>query len=91
MRGGEVGPVVIGRTMLRRVVQDNVAASALKIPIESPTESTIDLVVDDGDNPPLDLQKVTAEFVPLPWIYLEAPREAVTARYGNDTLEPPRV
>jgi Protein of unknown function (DUF3999) len=90
MRGGEVGPVVIGQTMLRRVVQGSVAASALKIPIESPTESTIDLVVDDGDNPPLDLRGVTAVFATLPWIYIESNGGELVARYGNATLTAPK-
>ena len=39
----------------------------------APSEAQIDLVVDDGSNPPLDLRKVSAVFAELPWIYLEAP------------------
>jgi hypothetical protein len=90
MRGSEVAPVVIGQTMLRRVVQDDVAASALKIPIEPPTESAIDLVVEDGDNPPLDLRGMTAVFATLPWIYFESDGGELVARYGNATLAAPR-
>ena len=36
------------------------------------TEPQIDLVVDDGDNPPLELKGVTAVFAELPWIYFES-------------------
>ncbi len=49
----------------------------------------IDLVVDDGDNPPLDLRAITAEFAELPWIYFEAPEGALAARYGNPSLPAP--
>jgi Protein of unknown function (DUF3999) len=90
MRGGEVGPVVIGRTTLRRVVQDNVAASELRIPIESLTEPAVDLIVDDGDNPPLDLRGVTAVFAALPWIYFESDGSELVARYGNAALAAPK-
>src|SRR5207302_10623674 len=41
MRGGEVVPFVIGEATLRRVVRDDVAASALRLPIDAPTEPTI--------------------------------------------------
>jgi Protein of unknown function (DUF3999) len=90
MGGGEVLPVTIGEAMLRRVVQDNITASALKIPIEPPAESTVDLIVNDGDNPPLDLKGVTAVFATLPWIYFESDGTDLAARYGNTTLAAPR-
>jgi hypothetical protein len=90
MRGGEVVPVAIGEATLRRVVHDDVAAAALRIPIESPAESVVDLIVSDGDNPPLDLRRVTAVFATLPWIYLETSSGDLVARYGNATLGAPR-
>jgi hypothetical protein len=83
LRGGEVVPIVIGEAMLRRVVQNDVTASALRIPVEPPAESTVDLVVNDGDNPPLDLRGVTAVFATLPWIYFESTGAELIARYGN--------
>ena len=55
-------------------------------PIDAPIEAELDLVVDDGDNPPLDLRAITAEFAELPWIYFEAPEGALAARYGNPSL-----
>ena len=90
MRGAEVGPVGIGEATLRRVVQDSVAASSLRIPLEAPTESAIDLIVNDGDNPPLDLRGVTGVFATLPWIYFESDGGELVARYGNAALGAPK-
>ena len=51
--------------------------------LEPPTEPELDLVFDDGDNPPIDLQGVTAVFAELPWIYFESQPGTLIARYGN--------
>jgi hypothetical protein len=90
LAGAEAVPAVIGRGTLKRVEQGSLAAVALRVPIEAPIEAEIDLVVDDGDNPPLDLRAITAEFAELPWIYFEAPEGALTARYGNPSLLAPK-
>jgi len=90
LANGQLAPVLLGRTMLRRVVRGDVAADALRVPIAPPTEAQLDLEIDDGDNPPLELRGVTAIFAELPWIYLEAPAASLTARYGNSTLTAPR-
>ncbi|HEY6212086.1 MAG TPA: DUF3999 family protein [Vicinamibacterales bacterium] len=88
--GGELVPVQLGASRLRRVVQNDAAASSLRVPIESPSEAQLEVEVDDGDNPPLDLKGVTAVFAELPWIYFESSGGTLTARYGNDTLKRPR-
>ena len=90
LEGAEAVPALIGRGALRRVEQGALAAVALRVPIEAPIEAEIDLVVDDGDNPPLDLRAITAEFAELPWIYFEAPEGALAARYGNPSLPAPK-
>jgi len=90
LSGAQLAPMPLGRTTLRRVVRDGVTASALRVPIDPPTDSQIDLVVVDGDNPPLDLRGVAAVFTQLPWIYLDAKGRGLTARYGNPALAPPR-
>jgi hypothetical protein len=90
LSGGQLAPVLLGNTMLRRVVRGDVAAAALRIPIAPPTEAQLDLEIDDGDNPALEPRGVTAIFAELPWIYLEAPAASLTARYGNSTLTAPR-
>ncbi len=81
--GGQAVPAEIGSASLKRVEQDGAAAGDLRIPIESPAEPELELVINDGSNPPLDLAGVTARFAELPWIYFEAPAGTVTARYGN--------
>jgi hypothetical protein len=90
LTGRQAVPQQIGRTVLRRVVQDGIAADALRIPIQQPSDAQLELVVDDGDNPPLDLHGVTAELAELPWIYFEANPGTVTARYGDAALAAPR-
>jgi hypothetical protein len=90
LTASQLAPRLLGRTTLRRVVRDDVTASALQLPMEPPTEAQLDLEVEDEDNPPLELRGVTAVFADLPWIYLEAPAGALTARYGNSTLSAPR-
>jgi len=88
--GDRAQPQLIGQARLVRVVRDEVAADALRIPVRSPIEPQLDLVVDDGDNPALDLEGVTAVFAELPWIYFEAPAGPITARYGDPKLAAPR-
>jgi hypothetical protein len=90
LAGPELAPVLLGHATIRRVVRDGLTASALRVPIDMPTEAQLDLVVEDGDNPPLDLRGVRAVFAELPWIYFEAPAGGVTARYGNTGLGAPR-
>lgn len=86
LSGTQLAPVVIGRGTLTRGAEGNITAADLRIAIESPTEAQLDLEVDDRDNPP----GVTAELGALPWIYVNAPAGALTARYGNSTLTAPR-
>ena len=88
--GEQAQPQVIGKARLVRVQQEGVTADALRIPIRQPSEPQLDLVIDDGDNPPLALAGVTAVFGELPWIYFEAPPGVITARYGDPRLAAPR-
>jgi hypothetical protein len=92
--GEQAQPRVIGSAKLVRVVRDGINADALRIPIQQPSEPQLDLVVDNGDNPPLPLEGVTAVFAELPWIYFEAPAGVksgpITARWGDPRLAAPR-
>jgi hypothetical protein len=90
LSSGGVAPVRLGQGMLRRVIRGDLSASSLRIAIEPPSDAQLDLDVNDGTNPPLDLKGVTAVFADLPWIYFEAPAGTVTARYGNATLAAPQ-
>jgi Protein of unknown function (DUF3999) len=88
--GEEAVPAQLGHATLIRVLRDGTAAQALRIPLTSPTEAEIELVVEDGNNPPLELKGAAAVFAELPWIYFEAPDSAVVARYGDPAARPPR-
>jgi Protein of unknown function (DUF3999) len=90
LSGTEAVPVLLGSGTLRRVVQGSLTAASLRLPLSPPVEPQIDLVVDDGDNPPLDVRGVQAIFADLPWIYFESDGIALSARYGNPSLSPPR-
>jgi uncharacterized protein DUF3999 len=87
--GTEAAPVRLGSARLARVTRDGITASALRIPIDAPSEGELELRVDDGANAPLDVRGVSVVLAQLPWIYFEAPKGAVTARYGNKTLQRP--
>ena len=88
--GGQIVPNSLGSATLRRVVQGDVTASSLRIPINAPVEPQLDLVIDDGNNPPSDVRGVTAVFAEMPWIYFESTGDSLVARYGNPSLEAPR-
>jgi hypothetical protein len=83
-------PRIIGGGTITRIQRDAVIAESLRIPIRQPAEPQLELVVDDGDNPPLELEGVTAVYAELPWIYFESPAGPITVRYGNAKLSPPR-
>ena len=91
LAGNGAVPVRLGEATLKRAVRDAISASELRIPIEPPTTSQLELEVDDGDNPPLELSGVEAELAELPWIYIEAdePR-SIVARWGDAHLDAPR-
>ena len=88
--GEQAQPRVIGTAKLVRVVRDGINADEMRIMIRQPSEPQLDLVVDDGDNPPLALEGVTAVFAELPWIYFEAAAGSIVARYGDPKLAAPR-
>lgn len=83
LSGLNVQPAELGGARLTQVARDDMVAGAMRIPIAPPTEGEIDLVIDDGNNAPLDVSGVTIVFDELPWIYFEAPAGPVVARYGS--------
>lgn len=91
LSGGEITPAVLGMAHLRRTERDGAIASEMHIPVLAPSEPDLELVVDDGDNPPLDITQITAELAPLPYVYFEAASvEPLVARYGDPALNAPR-
>ena len=87
--GVEAAPVELGRATLSRVVRDGVEAADLRIPISPPAETEMQLLIDDGSNPPLEIERVLAHLAELPAIYFEAPAGPVMARYGDRALRRP--
>lgn len=88
----EMTPALLGEETIRRSVRGNVSAANLRIPLATPpSEAELELMIDDGNNPPLALTAVVAVLAPLPYIYFESERgEPLTARYGNARLAAPR-
>ena len=88
-QGSQAAPVMLGRETLARIERDGVTASALRVPITIPGEAEIELVIDDGSNPPLDLKGVAVEMAELPWIYFESTGGPLKARYGSRAVAAP--
>jgi len=89
LNGSTVVPTELGSATLRRSVRDGIAAAELRIPISPPSEAQLELAVDDGDNPALDVTGATAIFATLPFVFFESNGEPLVARYGNERLRPP--
>ena len=78
----EIAPVLLGNATLK--------TGAMRVPISAPEGRELDLVIEDGNNPPLAITAIHAELAPQPWIYFESP-DGVTllARYGNADAKAP--
>jgi hypothetical protein len=91
LTGDGVAAVRLGSAILKRSGQGDLVASDLRIPIDCPREPQLNLVVEDGDNPPLEPTGITAELAPLPWIFFESfDGEPLTARFGAEKMTEPR-
>ncbi len=83
---GRLLPTRLGAARLRRAVRGDVIAEDLRIPVLRPQEAEIDLEIENGSNPPLELQGVTAVFARLPVLYFEsADGQPLVARFGART------
>ena len=72
-------------------MRGDLAAAEMSVAMTPPQEAQLDLVIEDGNNPPLELTGIEAVFAYLPWIYFESTDEQpLTARYGYPDLEEPR-
>ena len=90
LTNGAIVPVTLGSALLRRAIRNGFVAAETAIPIASPSGRELELVVDDGSNPPLPELSATARFSPQPWIYFESPdAQPLTARFGQDGLLAP--
>jgi uncharacterized protein DUF3999 len=90
LAGSTVVPTQLGEAVLRRSIRDGLAAASLRIPIAPPSEAQLELTVDDGSNPPLDLTGATAVFATLPFVFFESTGNTLTARYGDPSAVAPR-
>lgn len=91
LTNGAIIPSPLGSGLLRRAVRNGFIAAEMSIPIRRPAGRELDLVIDDGTNPPLPLTEVVARFEPQPWIYFEsAGGSPISARYGSPKLGAPR-
>jgi hypothetical protein len=91
LEGSTVVPTELGSATLRRSIREGLAAAELTIPVAPPSEAQLELVVDDGNNPPLDVITATAIFATLPFVYFETKDgDTLTARYGDSRAGPPR-
>lgn len=87
---GSLAPVALGEATLRRTGRDGEVAADLRIPIRRPEGTDLELVVDDGSNPPLALSGIRLDLGPLPWIYFASDGGALGARFGAPALPAPR-
>jgi hypothetical protein len=91
LTSGAITPGVLGASQLRRAVRDGFVAAEMNVPITTPSGRELDLVIDDGANPPLPITAIVARFSPQPWIYFESPDGSpLIARYGNPRLSRPQ-
>jgi hypothetical protein len=91
LSGGEMIPNILGTATLRQEVRGDVAAAQMSISVMPPQEAQLDLVIEDGNNPPLKITDITATFAHLPWIYFESEDEKpLAARFGYPNLKKPR-
>ncbi len=59
------------------------------VPVSAPEGRELDLVIEDGNNPPLEITAIRARLAPQPWIYFESPDGApLHARYGSQATTP---
>jgi hypothetical protein len=83
LEGSTIVPTELGSATLRRSVRDGLSAASMRIPIAPPAEAQLELVVDDGNNPPLDITGASAIFATLPFIFFESNGDTLVARYGD--------
>jgi hypothetical protein len=90
LSGAEIVPVPLGSSRLKRAERNGIVASDLMIPISSPESRELDLLVEDGSNPPLQITSIVVRLAVLPWIYFESDGSPLVAQYGDPNLEAPK-
>ena len=91
LSGGEMVPTLLGTATLRREVRGELSAAEMSVAITPPQEAQLDLMIEDGNNPPLEITQISAVFAYLPWIYFDSVgKTPLIARYGSADFKAPR-
>lgn len=90
LTNAEIVPAPLGSGRLKQAERDGVVASDLTIPISTPMSRELDLAIDDGNNPPLEVSAAMVRLAPQPWIYFQSDGRSLVARYGAPRLAAPK-
>jgi len=91
LEGGRIIPQMLGTSTLKRAERFGGVAADMGVKIQHPSGVDLELVVDDGNNPPLAITSIDARLEPLPWLWFESTDGSpITARYGDAQLSAPR-
>jgi hypothetical protein len=91
LQDGRLLPRNLGRAELRRAERGGLPAASFRIPIGPAEGAELELLIENGANPAIELKSVLAEAEPQPWIYFESvDRAPLEARYGDAKLPQPR-
>lgn len=91
LAGNSIAPVELGASTLRRAERDGAVAADTAVRINVPEGPDLDLTVENGSNPPLEINAIVARLAPQPWIYFESrDGQPLTATYGNASLAAPK-
>ncbi|WP_242395553.1 DUF3999 family protein, partial [Anaeromyxobacter oryzisoli] len=91
LAGDQLAPVELGAAVLVRSERDGVVATQLAVPVATPEELELELVVEDGENPPLADLAADAELAPAAALVFESADGApLEARLGAPDLRAPR-
>lgn len=91
VQDGRLLPRSLGRAELRRAERAGTPATSFRVPIVAAEGAELELLIENGANPPAELRSVRAEAGPQAWIYFEPVEGAsLEARYGDAKLPPPR-
>lgn len=90
LSSGRMEFVPLGADTLRRAERGDAVATDMTIALAQPLGSRLELLIEDGDNAPLEIAGIEARFTPQPWIYFESPDgQPLTARTGDPRLTAP--
>lgn len=91
LEGSQMSPVILGRASLRKASRGELSASSLRVPIDRPEGSDLELEIDDGDNPPLAIDALFVELLPLPVVYFQAAStQPLDVEYGDPEARRPQ-